>query len=67
MDSEGTQQAQVHVPSKDGGLRFMPFAEMRWRAPEKEVWVSDLANVKFFFSFFFPPRKVKKKKKEESH
>ena len=65
VDSEGTQQVQMHVLRKDSSLRFMPFAEMRRWAPKKEVWVSDLANVKFF-SLSFPPRKVKKKKKNHT-
>lgn len=35
------------VSCKDSGLRFVPFPEMGWQAPQAEVWVSDLANVGF--------------------
>lgn len=66
VDTEGAQQGPVCVLCGGSGLRSMPFAEMRQWAPQKEGWVSDLVNVKFFFSFFFPPRKVKKKKKSHT-
>lgn len=39
----------------------MLFPELGWQAPQDKVWVSDLANVGFFFSL--PERE----KKLESH